>query len=1190
MNTSRIEGYLADFSSDSSAKDKTGLTHSSVTIGHDVDTGELITIGDTERCGGMYLVGEPRTGKSNLLISLALEDIDHGHSLLFIDPHTDAINDLLARIPQERWQDVILLDPTNKTHSFGINLLRCSDPTDLLELDNACGRAKDIFVKIWGDEQGRLGLWLEKILSNSIYLLLENPGYTLVEIPLLLSEDTRVRNSLLENVKVNPYVKEFWYYEFDRLSKQDRTKQVDPTLSRLNIFRRNTIIRHIVGQQKTTIDFYEILNRGNKQKIVLLRMPTQLDSEVRSLIGAMILSEMLYAAFERDKILKKDRRYFALYCDEFQNFATPDFAKLFTQTGKFKIMPMVAHQERMGQFKPDDSNRGATLAAPIKIFFRLSVHDSSELAPVVAKTPPTETKREQELVISQDPVTYLLQRGHKNSDIREFVNRVLRPAVEQREDIKEDMEYEKLIRDQFRDMAGIKRIDAQIEGLPYDWGRRNYDAVEGALEAAWRLQRGALEQSSKILTLFIRSRGLRQTERVLNHFLTAVMEGRVARGQKDYSQFLIDLVQSSSLVPQEYMRVLELYIFLLYGDPKEPRTIPFAFAQAHGILTQAVTKLQQDAEENLKREKEEFVKRERENYREKCRKWLADKKEEKQKRTEAVLKDLRELSEWRIWDLVGGGGRYFLEHNILSMLKVYILLLEYPDVEEVLKPYYTAKFAPPWQGKLPKFSEAMPYISDYLQRDKRENAKAVEFIRRWNSWIWRWSEQEPHEFYFSDTRFKDSLLNAFQNFLERLWEGALVVYILLQTTHKWFSYKIHSKLKDDMQYPGYNMLYLPTIEYREPLEIALTLERLSELVDSSNNNNLYKKEVNYTKYYWRVDGKKDFKIYAPRDDGLIIYPSIGGTIYKELEAMHGQTMRGDLQLLRKEAEKDVGRHDLYELARSACGFYSRHNQLVINYLQCRACDIVRYGEKVANLTFPQPTLPGVTTKRVVDAVNWMVSLLLQELPYRNEEEEYKKMIARMDKEVQYNLDKKFSKQIIPVQEYLSPRVLREDEIKSLKKACLEEISGCNPGKWDGQYMLAEIEYYVKIFSLLNQPENHIKVYSGQYVEKQVNSRQVVDMENEMAQELMKLNPGIAYARLIQNKEGKQTVVTRKIKTRQAQNIDNIDALCEKARDVIWESNKDEGCYIERTKIEGEIRQRYERLTSVAGERPPPTSY
>ena len=318
------------------------------TIGNNIETGEPITIGDIERCGGLYVLGKPRTGKSYLLISLALQDIYHEHGLLFIDPHSDAIERIIARMLERRKQDVILLDPTNKTHSFGVNLLRCADPTSPLELDRSYGRVRDIFVKVWGDENGNLSVWLEKILRNSVYLLLENPGYTLVEIPLLLDEDTRFRNYLLQNVKVNPYIKDFWYNEFDRLSKRDRTEQVGPTLTRLDIFRTNTMLRHIVGQRKTTIDFYEILNSGNAHKVVLLRMPTSLSDDVKKLIGMMLISQMLSAAFDRDQLPEEDRQIFGVFCDEFQNFATPDFAKLFTQTGKFKIMPTVAHQERLG--------------------------------------------------------------------------------------------------------------------------------------------------------------------------------------------------------------------------------------------------------------------------------------------------------------------------------------------------------------------------------------------------------------------------------------------------------------------------------------------------------------------------------------------------------------------------------------------------------------------------------------------------------------------------------------------------------------------------------------------------------------------------------------------------------------------------------------------------------------------------
>jgi hypothetical protein len=474
------------------------------------------------------------------------------------------------------------------------------------------------------------------------------------------------------------------------------------------------------------------------------------------------------------------------------------------------------------------------------------------------------------------------------------------------------------------------------------------------------------------------------------------------------------------------------------------------------------------------------------------------------------------------------------------------LLLEYPNVEEVLKPYYTASLAPPWRDKFPKYSEAIPYISNSLERDRRENAKAQAFTRKQESWIKGWFLEPAHESHYSDTRYKLSLLNAFQNFIERHWEGALVVYILLKTTGKYlFSYKIYSKLREDVQYPGYNMLYLPAVEYREPLEIALTLERLSELVDLNNNNNLFKKEVDYTKYYWRVDGKKHL------DNKLMIYPNrIGGIIHKQLEEMYDwRTMRDDLQLLRKEVEKDSRQQDLHGLARSAYGFYPQHDKLVINYLQCRACDIVRYGQKVADLTFPQPTLPGVTSKRIADAVNWMVSLL-QKLTDPDGEKEYIELLAYYEYQLRKNSDEKFSKQIIPMPD-IHRNELTYNEIEALKAACLKEL---RQGGWNPQPTLDVIRDFVEFCDLLMQPENHINRLPMQYVKKQANTRQVVDMENEMAQELMKLKPGTAYARLIRNEGGEYEVVTRKIKTQPLSKVDDADVRSETVRAKMWESN------------------------------------
>src|SRR5579864_9085761 len=91
---------------------------------------EEVTIGDVERRSGLYVLGKPGMGKTNLIINMILQDIAHGHGLCFIDPHGDAIEEVLKRLPEHRKDDVILLNPLDKTHAFGLNLFQCNDPTD----------------------------------------------------------------------------------------------------------------------------------------------------------------------------------------------------------------------------------------------------------------------------------------------------------------------------------------------------------------------------------------------------------------------------------------------------------------------------------------------------------------------------------------------------------------------------------------------------------------------------------------------------------------------------------------------------------------------------------------------------------------------------------------------------------------------------------------------------------------------------------------------------------------------------------------------------------------------------------------------------------------------------------------------------------------------------------------------------
>src|SRR5688572_12928179 len=131
-----------------------------VTIGKD-ERGRAINLEDGARRGGTYVLGKPRTGKSKLLISMAVQDCAHGHGLLFIDPHADTINELLGWIPQHRWDEVILLDPTDRTYAFGINPLHCTNPKDLREQQLCFGQARDVFAKAF-EKDATLGILLRK--------------------------------------------------------------------------------------------------------------------------------------------------------------------------------------------------------------------------------------------------------------------------------------------------------------------------------------------------------------------------------------------------------------------------------------------------------------------------------------------------------------------------------------------------------------------------------------------------------------------------------------------------------------------------------------------------------------------------------------------------------------------------------------------------------------------------------------------------------------------------------------------------------------------------------------------------------------------------------------------------------------------------------------------------------------------
>ncbi len=537
----------------------------SVILGKDIETGTSVKIGEIERYGGLYILGKAGTGKSNLLIFLALQDIVQGNGLLFIDPHADAINKILERVPNTRKKDVILLDPTDRNYAFGINPLYCADPDDLHERERAFGQARDIFAKLtmlFGESDEKLKVLLSKYLRNILYPLIENQGSTLYDITMMLTNKP-FREHLLSHVKYAPDVVDFWHYQFDTLSKHDQYEELKSTFNRISLFER-PYIRDIISQPKPTIDFTKIME---DRKIVLLKLPmSPSDDETRSFIGTLVISQLLKVIFLRADISEHLRVPFALYCDEFHNFATPDFAKLFAQTRKFKIMPVVAHQNR-AQFKSDDPNKGATLGAPNKVHFSLSTPDAEEFAKEVARKPPTETKKERELVISQSPLEDLLQ-GHKNPEIQQFVDGHLRHLHEWGEDIKKEIEEGKLNRMRRADETALIRLSAQYEGTTHHRFKDEdtIERVKGLLTEEAKSIKSSLLEDADLRVLQMLENDLTQNQRFLDRFLTKVMERQITPRHQEFADFLAFYIQSFPGLPEKYIPLFKQFIMLQYGD------------------------------------------------------------------------------------------------------------------------------------------------------------------------------------------------------------------------------------------------------------------------------------------------------------------------------------------------------------------------------------------------------------------------------------------------------------------------------------------------------------------------------------------------------------------------------------------------------------------------------------------------
>lgn len=318
-----------------------------------------------------YVIGKTGTGKSEFLKAMIMQDIKNGEGLAVIDPHGDLIDDVLKLMPAERSEDVILFDPSDTQRPMGFNML---DANTEEQKHYVVSSIIGLMYKLFDPHMtGIIGPRFEHAIRNAMLTVMYEKGSTFIEVVRALTDANYVQE-LLPKV-TDPIIRRYWTDQIAQTSDFHKSEVLDYIVSKFGRFVTNKMIRNIIGQSQSSFDFRNVMD---ERKILLINLSKgKIGEENSNFLGLILVPKILVAAMSRQDVPIEQRKDFFLYVDEFQNFATPDFAQILSEARKYRLNLIVANQF-IGQMEEEVKNAifgnvGSLLA------FRVGVTDANYL-------------------------------------------------------------------------------------------------------------------------------------------------------------------------------------------------------------------------------------------------------------------------------------------------------------------------------------------------------------------------------------------------------------------------------------------------------------------------------------------------------------------------------------------------------------------------------------------------------------------------------------------------------------------------------------------------------------------------------------------------------------------------------------------------------------------------------------------
>ncbi|MCT8327923.1 TraM recognition domain-containing protein [Acidimangrovimonas sediminis] len=283
-----------------------------------------------DRLFHLYIIGQTGTGKTTLLGNMACQDAAGGLGFCLIDPHGDLASSLQRRFDP----DCLYWDIADPACSYGYNPLTHVSPGLRPLLTSGLIEA---LKKQWADAWGAR---MEHLLRYAVLALLDQPRADIRDIMRLLVEKP-FQKEVIRRI-ADPEVRRFWTREYPSMNYKTAVDGVAPIANKLGAFLAHPVARKALCEPELPLRFRRIMDDGGMLIVNLAK--GRLGTDMANVLGGLIVTSIMNAAFSRHDTAEQDRRPFMLYVDEFHSFTTTAFAGMLSEVRKYGLGVTLAQQ------------------------------------------------------------------------------------------------------------------------------------------------------------------------------------------------------------------------------------------------------------------------------------------------------------------------------------------------------------------------------------------------------------------------------------------------------------------------------------------------------------------------------------------------------------------------------------------------------------------------------------------------------------------------------------------------------------------------------------------------------------------------------------------------------------------------------------------------------------------------------